>query len=79
VDIVSLEEKPVIRTKVNAGIYVVSPGVLDLLPADGPCDMPEFFETLRRSGERTIVYPTHESWVDIGRPDDYEFAMKESE
>jgi len=79
VDIVGFEEKPVIRTKVNAGIYVVSPRVLGQLPAGGPCDMPEFFDALQRSGERTIVYPTHESWVDIGRPDDYEFAMKQTE
>ncbi len=79
VDIVGFEEKPMVRTKVNAGIYVVDPRVLGLLPTGGACDMPEFFETLQRSGERTIVYPTHETWLDIGRPDDYEIAMKDTD
>lgn len=79
VDLVSLQEKPTIRTKVNAGIYVIDPRVLVQLSAGSPCDMPDLFRSLQRSGERTVVFPIHESWMDIGRPDDYEDAAREPE
>jgi NDP-sugar pyrophosphorylase family protein len=76
VDIVALEEKPVFRTHVNAGIYVIEPRALKLLARDQACDIPAFFERLADEGERTIVYPMHEPWLDVGRPFDLEEARK---
>lgn len=73
-DIIGFEEKPIYRTNVNAGIYVIEPKVLHWLKKDEHCDMPAFFARLAIQGERTIVYPMHESWVDVGCPDDYEQA-----
>lgn len=78
-EIVGLEEKPVIRTNVSAGIYVVDPRALAYLRPGVACDMPELFQALQKAGERTVVYPTHESWVDIGRPDDYESLLNSPE
>jgi dTDP-glucose pyrophosphorylase len=74
VDIVGFEEKPVARTHVNAGIYVLSPAALGVLTRGAACDMPALFERLQARGERTIVYPMHEPWLDVGRPDDYQEA-----
>ena len=42
-----------------------------LLSADEPCDMPALFSALQDRGARTIVYPMHEPWLDVGRPEDY--------
>lgn len=70
VDIVGFEEKPVARSHINAGIYVLEPSALDALGAAEHCDMPTLFNRLQERGARTIVYPMHEPWLDVGKPDD---------
>lgn len=74
VDITGFEEKPTVRSRINAGIYVLDPVALDQLVPDEHCDMPVLFERLQASAQRTIVYPMHEPWLDVGRPADLELA-----
>ena len=74
VDIVGFVEKPVAVTHVNAGMYVLDPAALDALVPAEACDMPSLFERLKQRGDRTIAYPMHEPWLDVGRPTDYEEA-----
>lgn len=74
VDIVGFEEKPTTRNYVNAGIYALEPRVLDLLVSGERCDMPTLFARLQQRRERTIVYPMHEPWLDVGRVDDLRLA-----
>jgi len=76
VDIVGFEEKPVMRTNVNAGVYVLEPTVLCELRPNESCDMPLLFERLRIGGKRTVAYPIHEPWLDVGRPSDYQTAQQ---
>jgi NDP-sugar pyrophosphorylase family protein len=76
VDIVGFEEKPISRTHVNAGIYVLEPQALDVLQPGEHCDMPGLFRRLQERGARTIVYPIHEPWLDVGRPDDLHRASQ---
>ncbi len=70
VDIIGFEEKPIARSHINAGIYVLDPGVLDVLSVGEQCDMPTLFSRLQDHAARTIVYPMHEPWLDVGRVDD---------
>jgi dTDP-glucose pyrophosphorylase len=70
VDIIGFDEKPVVRNHINAGIYVLNPSVIDTLEAGKHCDMPTLFTRLQKSATRTIVYPMHEPWLDVGREDD---------
>jgi dTDP-glucose pyrophosphorylase len=74
VDIVGFEEKPIARTHINAGVYVLSPHALDELEQGAVCDMPTLFERLQAHNRRTVAYPMHEPWLDVGRPDDLEMA-----
>lgn len=74
VDIVGFEEKPISRSHINAGIYVLDPAALDVLEPGEYCTMPTLFGRLREKSMRTIVYPMHEPWLDLGRPDDLERA-----
>ena len=76
VDIVGFEEKPIARTHVNAGIYVLEPSVFELLKANEYCDMPTLFTRLHEQKLRTIVYPMHEPWLDVGRVDDLALAQQ---
>jgi len=78
IEIAGFEEKPISLSHVNAGIYVLQPGALDHLPAGEHCDMPMLFARLQEQGGRTIVYPMHEPWLDVGRPEDLLRAREES-
>jgi len=74
IEIVGFEEKPVARTHINAGVYALEPDALNALAADTRCDMPALFERLQEQSKRTVAYPMHEPWLDVGRPDDLERA-----
>lgn len=71
----SFREKPVYDFFVNSGIYVVSPDILSYIPENKYFDMPSLFE--RINPERKVAFPIHEYWLDIGRHDDLERAIKE--
>lgn len=73
-DVVGFEEKPVYRSYVNAGVYALQPDALDRLKKGERCDMPDVFRAVKASGQRAIVYPIHEPWLDVGRPADYDNA-----
>jgi dTDP-glucose pyrophosphorylase len=79
IEIVGFEEKPVVQAHVNAGIYALEPSALDVLDRGEPCDMPALFQRLQDTGARTIVYPMHEPWVDVGRPTDLDQANGNSD
>lgn len=78
IDIVGFEEKPVARTHINAGIYALSPEALSAMTKNTHCDMPSLFEQLQAEGKRTVAYPMHEPWLDVGRPDDLNRANAEN-
>jgi NDP-sugar pyrophosphorylase family protein len=62
---------------VNAGIYVLSPQVLDKVPAGEYLDMPTLFQRLVDAGCMTRCHPITGYWLDIGRLGDYERANNE--
>lgn len=74
VNIVGFEEKPVHRSHINAGVYVLDPETLNHLEQDVHCDMPTLFQRLKEKEMRTAAYPIHEPWLDVGRPEDLNTA-----
>ena len=79
VEIVGFEEKPIARSHINAGVYALDPSALNVLSADAHCDMPALFERLQAQAKRTVAYPMHEPWLDVGKPDDLKRANAENE
>ena len=71
--ILALEEKPTYRDFVNAGIYVLSPEVLDDIPVNQKFDMTDLVAN-KIEGGGPMAFPLHESWIDLGRPEDFERA-----
>lgn len=71
VEIVGIEEKPIARTHINAGVYALDPDALSVLAENAPCDMPTLFKRLQANTKRTVAYPMHEPWLDVGKPEDY--------
>ena len=74
IDIISYDEKPTYRSNVNAGVYVLDPAVLRFIPKSEVFDMPSLFEIAGKNSERTVAYPVHEQWLDVGRPKDLQQA-----
>lgn len=70
IEIVGFEEKPIARSHINAGVYALDSTTLSALSQGAPCDMPTLFERLQAQSKRTVAYPMHEPWLDVGRPDD---------
>lgn len=77
IEIEGFEEKPIYRSHINAGVYALNPAALDHLEPGQHCDMPTLFERIRNSRDRTIVFPMHEPWLDVGRPEDLKLANME--
>jgi dTDP-glucose pyrophosphorylase/predicted transcriptional regulator len=72
--LVSIDEKPIHRFFVNAGIYLLEPECLDLLQPGEPMNMTTLFEQLVAGGAEAAVFPVREYWLDIGRMADLEKA-----
>ena len=53
----------------NAGVYVIDPVLLSLLPPHQATDMPTLLENAQKAGHRVAVCPIHEYWIDVGRPE----------
>ena len=79
VEIVGFEEKPIARSHINAGVYALDPEALCVLSAGAHCDMPTLFERLQAKDKRTVAYPMHEPWLDVGRPLDLQSANNQGQ
>ena len=75
--ITAIAEKPVQKFFVSAGIYMLSPEILDLIPQDEFYDMPTLFEKAIAQNKNVISFPIHEYWIDIGRLEEYHKANEE--
>lgn len=75
--ILSIEEKPIQKFFVSAGIYMLSPETLAYIPKNQFYDMPTLFENLISKNFNAISFPLREYWLDIGRMEEYQRANKE--
>ncbi len=75
----SIQEKPVFDFCISAGINVLTPEVLTLIPKNTFFDMPELFKKIMQLGKTTQLFETKDYWLDVGNPIDYEKALKDFE
>jgi dTDP-glucose pyrophosphorylase len=69
--ITDLEEKPVHKVLVNAGVYVLALEAISYVPRDTFFDMPELFETLIAEGKLVRRHLVEGYWRDIGCHEDF--------
>lgn len=72
----SFTEKPqadeIKSNYINAGVYVIEPEVLKVIPVDRPVSVErEIFPALLQSGKKVAVYKDCSYWMDIGTPEKY--------
>ena len=73
-----LNEKPELSLKINTGIYILEPEVLDLIPTEKFFHITELIEKLIKNKENVGVFPISEgSWVDIGEWGEYYKRIKD--
>ena len=75
-NIISIEEKPRHTFFVNAGIYILDPECISLIPEEF-YDMPSLFKKMILNNKKTISFPLQEYWLDVGRLVDYDKANSE--
>ncbi len=75
--ILSIDEKPVHKFFVSGGVYALDDKALDFIPDDEFYDMPTLFEKVIEEKLKSISFPIHEYWLDIGRIEEFEKANRE--
>lgn len=72
-NIKSITEKPIHKFYVNAGIYILNPECIKLIPKK-TYDIPSLFAKMIKNKFKTISFPLGEYWLDIGKINDYKKA-----
>ncbi len=62
---------------VNAGIYLLEPRALELVPPGRSFDMPDLIRELLAAKRTVTSFPVVEYWLDVGQAADYERAQRE--
>ncbi len=78
-EVIGYLEKPAYDFDVSMGIYIFEPGVLAYIPHNQYLDFPDLVLKLIESRERVMGYPYQGYWQDLGRPDDYQRAVRDFE
>jgi len=72
--LLGFQEKPSALYLVNAGIYVLNPDVLALVPAQTEFPITTLFDLLLEKGQQVGAHHIEEDWIDVGRHDDLKKA-----
>ena len=73
-EVTQYEEKPVVTSLINSGVYALNPLVLKLLSKSEFLDMSTLLKKVLASNEKIVAYPLYENWIDVGNPQDLETA-----
>ena len=68
----NITEKPISQSTINSGIYVINSNQVKKVKQNKYYKMTDLFLDIKNTGKKTIVFPMHESWRDIGRIQDIE-------
>lgn len=65
--LVELREKPTERMLINAGIYVLAPCAMRMIPEDREFPITELFDRCIRKGMKVGAHVIEDEWLDVGR------------
>ena len=72
-----IKEKPEYNFLVNAGMYVLNPAVLELIPDNQLFHITHLIDKVKENGGQIGVYPVSEkAWIDVGQWAEYRKALK---
>jgi len=71
-ELLSLSEKPEMTFKINSGLYVLEPHLLNEIPKDAFFHITDLIELVKTRKGKVGVFPVSEkSWTDIGNWEEY--------
>lgn len=71
-NLIQLIEKPELTFKINSGMYILEPQILNYLEDNKFLHITELIERLQKDGGKIGVFPVNQgSWKDIGEWDEY--------
>lgn len=73
--VTGIVEKPVVRNHCNAGIYVIEPDVVPLVPRNTFFGMPSLVERVLADGRSVAAFPILETFIDIGTREELDKAL----
>lgn len=73
--IIDIQEKPDFKFEILAGIYILKPPILDIIPNDTYYGIDSLIKEMLSKGMKVSKYVMQEYWLDIGRMDDYRVAQ----
>ena len=74
--IVNIEEKPDYNLEILAGIYVLKPSLMEMIPPDTYYGMDMLIKDMLSKNMKVAKYLMKQFWLDIGRIEDYETAQE---
>ena len=74
--VTDIQEKPDFEIEILSGIYVMKPGIFDIVPDDTYFGMDTLIKTMLAENRPVGKYHLHEVWLDIGQMPDYEAAQE---
>jgi dTDP-glucose pyrophosphorylase len=75
-DLEEILEKPEYSFIINAGIYVLEPDIIKLIPKEKPTNMTDLLTLAKEKGMKVSVYTVNCSWFDIGEWEEYKRAVE---
>lgn len=70
--LLEMQEKPNLSFKINTGVYILEPHILNEIPDNTFLHITDLIENIRTAGGRVGVFPISEkSWMDIGEWPEY--------
>ena len=77
--LLSLQEKPELTYKINTGMYILEPQLIEEIPSDRLYHITFLIEKLISEGRHVGVFPINEgSWTDIGNWEEYMKLVKKN-
>lgn len=73
--VVRFREKPSFNFQVSMGIYLMEPGILDLIPSGVPFGFDDLMYHMLENDLPVHTYHHKGTWMDIGRPEDFQAAQ----
>ncbi|WP_342442478.1 nucleotidyltransferase family protein [Lysinibacillus sp. FSL K6-0075] len=72
--LVDIQEKPIHKYLMNAGIYILNPEIIQDIPKNTLFDMPDLLIKLLNRKQKINVCTINDYWIDIGQIEDYKRA-----
>lgn len=74
--VIGFQEKPTLHFPCSMGVYGMNPELLDLIPENQPFGFDDLMHQMLGHGIAARAFPFDGTWMDIGRPEDFQLACE---